>query len=289
MEQNALTTLFLPAALVLIMYGVGLDLRLADFGRVVSQPRGVVAGALAQILLIPLIGLTIAFTVPLAAPLAVGIVIIAACPGGAVSNLISYLARADVALSVSLTAISSVITVFTIPVIVNLAVRELMPDAGIELPMIWTSLKLAAVTLVPVIAGMGTRSLAPSLALRSEKTVRRLSAIFLMVVIAIAVLDHVQELPRYLRILALPLVTLNAAAIGAGWIIGRIARLDGPRIMTLMIEAGIQNGALGITIPAILIGNEEMAIPPALYGVLMLVSGVVLVVGAAWRRGRSLA
>lgn len=285
MEPNAVTTLLLPAALVLIMYGVGLDLRVSDFHRVVWQPRAVVAGTLAQIVFVPLVGLTIAYGAPLPSPLAVGLVIIAACPGGAVSNLISYLARADVALSVSLTAISSITTVVTIPIVVNFALHLFLPGEGVELPMIWTSLKLAALTILPVAAGMTTAIILPELAGRSERPVRALSALFLFIVIIVAVVDHLDELPRYLSVLALPLAILNIATIAIGWGAGRLAGLDDRSRMTLMIETGIQNGALGITIPVVLIGVEEMAIPPALYGVLMLLSGAMLaVVGNAGRR-----
>lgn len=284
MEQNVLTTLFLPGALVLIMYGVGLDLRPSDFSRIGWQPRGVIAGSIAQVLLVPVLGLMVAFTAPLSPPLAVGVVIIAACPGGAVSNLISYLSRADVALSVSLTAVSSIITVFTIPVIVNFAMNHRMPGAAAQLPMIWTSLQLAAITLLPVAAGMTTRALRPEFARRSEKAVRRSSIVFLMLVIVVAVAGNVDELPRYMKMLALPLVLLNGLAIGLGWIVGRIARLGREQVIALMIETGIQNGALGITIPAVLIGNEEMAIPPAMYGVLMLLSGALIVSLSPLRR-----
>lgn len=105
-----------------------------------------------------------------------------------------------------------------------------------------------------------------------------MSIIFLIAVIPVAVAGHVGELPRYLAVLALPLLLLNGGAIALGWIVGKMARLERSGVITLMIETGIQNGALGIAIPAVLIGNEEMAIPPAIYGVLMLFSGALLVV-----------
>ncbi len=284
MEQNALTSLLLPAALVLIMYGVGLDLRIADFARVVSQPRGIIAGTLAQMVLLPIIGVSLAFTFPLTPALAVGVVIVAACPGGAVSNLISYLAKADVALSVSLTAVSSVLTVLTIPFILNFAIRERLPELEVELPFIWTSLKLAGLTLLPVIGGMATRAARPEFAMRSEK-VRRSSVIILLIVIVLAVGANAAELPRYLRVLLVPLLALNGAAIATGWVIGKLARLDDREVWTVMIETGIQNGALGITIPAVLIGVEEMAVPPAIYGIFMLISGALLAIASPTRRG----
>lgn len=284
MEQSALTSLFLPASLVLIMYGVGLDLRVADFARIASRPRGIIAGTLAQMVFLPILGLAIALAFPLSPPLAIGLVIIAACPGGAVSNLISYLARADVALSVSLTAVSSVLTVVSIPLIINFAIRTRMPELGVELPFIWTSLKLAALTLLPVAAGMVTRAARPAFAQRSERATRRISALFLALVIAVAVGSNASELPHYLRVLIAPLILLNGTAVAIGWLIGRMAGLDDRATWTVMIETGIQNGALGITIPAVLIGVEEMAIPPAIYGVLMLFSGALLAIASPARR-----
>ena len=277
MEPSALTAVYLPIALVLIMLGVGLDLRTEDFLRVAGRPRAAVIGTGCQIILVPLSGLAIASLFALPPELAVGIVIIAACPGGAVSNLVSYLARADVALSVTLTAISSLITVFTIPVIVNLALELFIGSGGIALPVLWTSVRLTALTIVPVVIGMIVRHRKPRLAARAEPWVRRGSMVVLAGVIVLAIGDHVDRIAHFVSLVGLPLLLLNGTTIALGWIAGRLGRIEDRQVVTLMIETGIQNGALGITIPALWISNEHMAIPPALYGVLMLVTGALII------------
>lgn len=286
MEPNALTEVVLPAGLVLIMFGAGLDLRVADFARVLHRPTGALVGTAVQILIVPLVGLAIAFGLSVPRELGVGIVIISACPGGAVSNLISYLARADLALSVTLTAISSLITILTIPVIVNFALSWLMDGSRVELPLLWTSVRLTLLTLVPVLAGMAVRHYRQALADRSERIVRRTSVLLLAMVILLLIVEHLDEFSLYLRLLTLPLVLLNGATIGIGWMAAKAARLDRDQVVTLSIETGIQNGALGITIPALWIGSSVMAIPPALYGVLMLITGSVIIIVSPSRRAR---
>jgi bile acid:Na+ symporter, BASS family len=285
MQETALTAVFLPLALVLIMFGVGLDLRPESFRTLLRRPRGVAIGLCAQLLVVPALGLSIVLFWPLKPELAVGIAIIAACPGGAVSNLISYLSRADVALSVTLTALSSLVTVLTIPLIVNFALMLAMESDPVRLPLVATSLKLFALTVAPVVAGMLTRRIRPEAAQKAERFVGPLSMLFLAGVIAVAITSHSRELPEYLAILALPLVALNGAAMASGWLAGKLGALETPQRRSLLIETGIQNGALGITIPAVWIGSSEMAIPPAIYGVLMLLSGLLVIVGSRlWRR-----
>jgi bile acid:Na+ symporter, BASS family len=284
MQETALTAVFLPLALVLIMFGVGLELRPSSFQTLLHRPRAVVIGLATQLVVVPLLGLSIVVFWPLKPELAVGIAIIAACPGGAVSNLVSYLSRADVALSVTLTALSSLVTVLTIPFIVNLALSVVMGSAPVRLPLLTTSLKLFAVTVVPVAAGMLVRHCRPEASRRAERFVGPLSMLFLAGVIVVAIASHSEDLPRYLAILAFPLLALNGTAIAAGWIAGKIGGLEIPQRRTLLIETGIQNGALGITIPAVWIGSSEMAIPPAIYGVLMLLSGALVIAISRMRR-----
>jgi bile acid:Na+ symporter, BASS family len=284
MQETALTAVFLPLALVLIMFGVGLDLRPESFQSLLRRPRGVVIGLCAQLLVVPALGLSIVLFWPLKPELAVGIAIIAACPGGAVSNLISYLSRADVALSVTLTALSSLVTVLTIPLIVNVALSLAMGSDPVRLPLLATSLKLFAVTVAPVVAGMITRRIRPAAAQNAERFIGPLSMLFLAGVIAVAIASHSRELPEYLAILAFPLLALNGAAMGAGWLAGTLGSLEIPQRRSLLIETGIQNGALGITIPAVWIGSSEMAIPPAIYGVLMLLSGALVIAISRLRR-----
>jgi len=278
-EQGFLTEVLIPASLVIIMVGMGLGLDRRDFTRLLETPVSVTAGLAAQLVAVPLVAVGVTWLIPTRPVLAMGILIISFCPGGAVSNLVSHLARGNVALSVTLTAISSMVTVLTIPVLVNLALGRLMTTSvAIRMPILPTAFKLALVTILPVIVGMAIRRRAPAFAARSERAVRIGSGAFLALVIVAAVAPRIGELPRYLREVGLQLVVFNMLAMAIGWVAGSVASLDTRDRMTIAIEAGIQNGALGIAIPATLIGNPEMAVPPAIYGVLMIVTSIGFVI-----------
>ncbi|MGK7932168.1 MAG: bile acid:sodium symporter family protein, partial [Microcystaceae cyanobacterium] len=150
MESNFLTAVFLPLALFIIMLGMGLGLTIKDFTRILVDPKAVIIGLIAQLILVPLTGFLLASLFPLSPELAVGVVIIAACPGGATSNLITYLVKGNVALSITLTAISSVITIFTIPFLINLSMQQFMGEGvAFQLPFLTTVIKIAVITFIP--------------------------------------------------------------------------------------------------------------------------------------------
>ena len=156
MQSNLLTTVLLPLALAIVMLGMGLGLMPADFRRVTRQPKAVAVGLICQMVLLPLLGVLLAVLIPMQPAIAVGLIILAACPGGPSSNLMTYLARGDVALSVTLTAMSSLLTVFTIPVIANLALQHFMgQQSAIALPVGSTMLQIFLITLLPIAIGSG--------------------------------------------------------------------------------------------------------------------------------------
>lgn len=285
MQASPVVAVFVPASLVLIMFAMGMTLEAADFRRILLFPRSVATGVAAQLVLVPLCGLAVVSAIPLEPRLAAGVMIIAACPGGAVSNLVSFLARGDVALSVTLTACSSMLTLFTLPLVVNASLAWLTGQTtAVELPLLSTSAKLFALTVAPIVAGMLIRRWKPMFARRSERHLAMISAIFLAAVIVLAVSENLHALPHYLRVVGPAVVALNVTAMVAGWLLARAAGLDARQRVTIAIETGIQNGALGIAIPATFIGDAEMAIPPAIYGVVMLVTSVIV---AAIRRRRT--
>jgi BASS family bile acid:Na+ symporter len=278
MESTAITAIFLPAALVVIMFGLGLTLTADDFRRIARHPRAVFVGLLCQLVLVPAWAWLLALRADIDPRLAVGVVIIASCPGGAVSNLVTHLAGADVALAVTLTAMSSLITVLTLPIVVNLAMATMLGGAssGIALPLAATAARLFLLTVVPVLAGMELRRRRTELALRLERHVRRASAIFLAAIIIVAIGGELEKLPHYAAVLLPILLALNAGALLIGYSAGALIRIPRAQRITLAIESGIHNGALGIAIPATFIGDPEMAIPPAIYGVLMLITGAIV-------------
>ncbi len=276
MESSALTAVFLPLALFAVMLGMGLGLKLDDFTRVLVYPKAVVVGLLAQLLLLPLLGFGLVSIFPLSPELAVGVMILAACPGGPTSNLVTYLARGNVALSITLTAISSLVTIVTIPLVVNLATAALMGETtALHLPLLDTILQIAVIILVPVAMGMMLNHYRPQKAAQVERGVKRLSLGLLGLIIAGLLLQQRENVVGYFAQVGLVTLTLNLAAMAMGYLIARLARLHPSDSTAITVEVGIQNGALAIAIASAptLLNQPNLAIPAAIYSLLMFATG----------------
>ncbi|MEB3358621.1 MAG: bile acid:sodium symporter family protein [Synechococcales bacterium] len=281
MESNFLTEIFLPLALFIIMLGMGLGLTLADFKRILVEPGAVILGLLAQLLLLPLVGFILAGVFPLTPDLAVGLIILAACPGGPTSNLVTYLAKGNVALSITLTAISSLITVFTIPLVVNLAMQIFMgtgagEGTALQLPFLSTVLQIAVITLIPVSLGMVLHARAPGFAARVERGVKWLSLFFLGLIIAGLLVKERANVASFFVQVGGVTLALMVLTMALGYGIATLARLDDRSTTAITIEVGIQNGTLAIAIASAptLLNTPTMAIPAAIYSLLMFgVSG----------------
>jgi BASS family bile acid:Na+ symporter len=280
-EASALTAVLLPLALFIIMLGMGLGLTVDDFKRVVVEPRAMVLGLLAQLVMLPLVGLGLAIAFPLSPELAVGVMVLAACPGGPTSNLISYLVRGNVALSISLTAISSLVTVFTIPLVVNGAMQFFMgTGSDLQLPFGNTVLQIAVITLVPVSLGMVLHRLAPVGAARLEAGVKWLSLGFLGLIIAGLLVQERQNVVDFFVQVGLVTLTLNVVTMALGYAIGLAGRLPIPSRKAIAVEVGIQNGTLAIAVASAptLLNQPTLAIPAAIYSLLMFVTSAVFAV-----------
>ncbi|MEL6138517.1 MAG: bile acid:sodium symporter family protein [Cyanobacteria bacterium J06628_6] len=278
MESSFLTTVFLPLALFIIMLGMGLGLTLADFRRVVVEPKPVLLGLAAQLVMLPILGLLLAAVFPLSPELAVGVVILAACPGGPTSNLVSYLVRGNVALSITLTAISSLVTVFTIPLVVNLGMRQFLGEAvTLQLPFLTTVLQIAVITLIPVSLGMLLHHYLPQFAAKVEKGVKWLSLFFLALIIVGLLVKERANVAGFFAQVGVVTLTLNVLAMGVGYAIATLARLDYPSAKAITVEVGIQNGTLAIAVASAptLLNNPTMAIPAAIYSLLMFLTSAV--------------
>lgn len=285
MEANFLTDIFLPLALFIIMLGMGLSLTLEDFKRVVLYPQAVGIGLVAQLIVLPIIGFAIASLFPLEPELAVGVMILAACPGGPTSNLLTFLAGGDVALSVTLTAISSLITVFTIPLVVNFSMQTFLGQGTtIQLPFINTVLQIAVITLIPVALGMIVNKYAPGLAAKADKPVRWLSLFFLAVIIVGVLLRERNNFISYVIDVGLVTLVLNVVAMAFGFALATLTQLGEKRATAITIEVGLQNGTLAIAIASssTLLNTPTMAIPAAIYSLLMFITGA----GFAWWANR---
>lgn len=288
MESSALTTIFLPLALFAVMLGMGLGLRVEDFKRVAIYPKPVIVGLVAQLLMLPLLGFLLASLVPMDAELAVGVVLLTACPGGPTSNVITYLARGHVALSISLTALSSGITVFTIPLVVNLAMgRFLGSSTPLTLPFGATVLQIAVITVIPVGLGMLANHYRPRTAAQIERGVKWLSLSLLGVIIAgLLIQQRANVLDFFVQVGGVMLL-LNLAAMGLGYGLSRAVGLEDASATAITVEVGLQNGTLAIAIASspLFLNQPSLAIPAAIYSLLMLGTGLAF---AAWKSQRRL-
>lgn len=280
MEANLLTSVLLPLALFIIMMGMGLTLTVKDFRRVVETPKAAVIGLGAQLLLLPLVGFAIAALAPLSPELAVGLVLISACPGGPTSNLITFLGKGDVALSISLTAVSSLVTVFTIPLVVNLATTTFLGETtSLTLPFWATVAQIAGVTLVPVSLGMVLHATLPRLTRRVSGSIKWLSLAFLVLIIMGVLLREQANVISFFAQVGSVTLLLNLITMALGFAIATLARLGQARTTTITLEVGIQNGTLAITLATTLLNNSTMAVPAAIYSLLMFTTGGLF---AAW-------
>jgi bile acid:Na+ symporter, BASS family len=274
MEESVFIDVVLPLSLIVIMGGLGMSLSVADFRRVVGFPRAALVGLGSQLLLLPLVGFALATLFGLPPVWAVGLMLIAACPGGATSNLITFVSRGDTALSITLTALSSAATVVTIPLILAFSIGHFGVEAeAIRSPVGEIVLQIVAITAVPVSVGLLVRHFRPGLAERLRGTVRGASAGIFVVVLGAVIWDQRQVLVDHFFALSGVTATLNLVTMALGFLVARLFLLDMRRSVTIAIESGIQNGTLAIVIAMTILGVGEMAVPPGVYSLLMFVSG----------------
>ena len=277
MMNDPLLTIFLPAALGVIMLGLGLSLTLADFLRVARYPRPVLVGLLCQVLILPLVCFLMVKTVGLAPALAVGFMLLAASPGGTSANLFSHLAHGDVALNISLTAISSVVAILTMPLIVNLSLAYFM-ESDQAVPLRFAKvLQVFVIVLGPVAIGMLIRRYQPSFAASMDKPVRILSGLFLALIIVLAFVNDSLSAREHLAEIGLLALLFNLASMAVGYWVPRLLKLNLRQSIAIGMEIGIHNGTLAIALalsPALL-NNPTMAIPAAVYGILAFFTAAI--------------
>lgn len=279
MEQSPLISIGLPIALFVIMVGMGLTLTAADFRREARRPRGSVVGLALQLLLMPAAGFALAWALRLPPELAVGLVVLAACPGGTSSNLVTFLARGNVALSIVLTVGASLATILTLPLFVNLALAVFAGGgATVRLPLLQTVGMLVAIVLVPVGIGMAVRARRPGLALRAERAVSVFGAVVLVALIAAIAWSLRERLGELLAAAGPACIALGAVGVGLGLGVGRAVALAWRDALTTAVELGVKNGTLGLLVTLTLLGSAEAAVPSAVYGLLMYGFGVGLIV-----------
>lgn len=270
MQDSALITTGLPIALAIIMFGLGLSLTTADFARVARSPRAVVGALILQIVVLPAVafGLVLAFDLP--AMLAVGVMLLAASPGGTTANLFSHLFRGDVALNISLTAINSVLAAFSIPLITNLAIGYFDVDGELGLQFGKVA-QVIALVLVPVVIGMIVRARWEDFAKQADKPVRLFSIIVLVAVTIGAIVGERENVLDYARQVGLVTGLFCLLSLSAGYALALLLRLSRPQAIATSMEVGIHNTTIALTIALSVLDNAMVAIPAAVYSILMYI------------------
>lgn len=269
MQQSSATSLFLPIALGIIMLGLGLSLTLEDFKRVTRYPKAMTIALVSQMVLLPILCFGIAILSKLNPVLCVGLVLLAASPGGPSANLYSHLSKGDVALNISLTAVNSVLTLFTLPFIVNLAMEYFM-GAGQYIPLPFAKvIEVFVVVLVPVAMGMLIKNKAPLFAEKMNKPVKIVSALLLIIIIVSVTVREKQVLMDHSAQLGLPVLLFNILSLATGYYLPRLFNVDKKQAIAIGMEIGIHNGTLAIYIALNVLNNSAMSIPPAIYSLLM--------------------
>lgn len=279
MLDNPLLTLFLPLSLAVVMAGLGLHLAITDFRRVLSAPKAVGVALAVQSLLLPPAAFLLAATFGLPGELALGLVLLAASPGGVTANLFSHLARGDVALNITLTAINSLLALLTLPLWTALAMARFLDEAAQVPPPTGKVLEVAVLVVVPVALGMALRRWRPALADAAERPVRLLSGLLLATLITLAFVSEWDTVQAFAPVVGAACVAFNALSLLAGYALPRALRLARPQATAIGFEVGIHNGTLAIFIAIEVLGRAQATIAPAIYSLSMYVTAALF---AAW-------
>ena len=280
--MGIVTDVVLPIALAFIMFSLGLGLRFSDFARVATRPRDFLVGALSQVVLLPAVAFVLVSLWSLPPELALGVMIIAAAPGGVTSNLLTAFGRGDVALSISLTAVISLLSVITIPLIVVFAHDRFMgADAG-DVSVVEAALGVFLIVTLPALIGLMTRRLAEGFATRFQPTARHVSTLLFVLVLAGAIYQEHENALYYLAQAGPITAVLNVAMMVLAYLLARLFA-SGPRQrVAIAIECGVQNGTLAIAVATLLFGGGLATVPAATYSILMF--GTALIFIAVLRR-----
>ncbi len=283
--MDILITVILPVSLAIIMLSLGIGLTLSDFARVLKAPKAFVIGAVSQAVLLPMVTLLIVLSFDFKAETAVGLMLLSFCPGGVTSNMLSRLARGDVALSVSLTAVISLLSILTVPVLSAWAVVHFMGDAAPDVSIYALAVAMFLITTLPVLIGVSIQHFAVDLADRLEPILTRVATALFIAIILAALASNWGLFLANIGTLGPALVVLNIVLLIVGLGFARTSGLSWYQAKTISIETGVQNATLGITLAALILpvadGFSALALPSAVYGITMYIVAAPFV---AWFR-----
>ena len=276
--MGIVTDIFLPIALAFIMLSLGLGLTGADFLRIVKQPKDFFVGAISQIILLPIIAFILVSIWPISPELAIGVMIIAAAPGGVTSNILTSFARGDVALSVSLTAIVSLLCVLTVPFIIVTSLGLLgLDNVTQNISLTSMAISMFLIVTVPVIIGMIFRKFASNLALKFEPIAKKISLVLFVVVLLGAILAEKENIVSYFADAGLVTLVLNVVMMIVAFYVAQFLGTGNSQKKCIAIECGLQNGTLAIFVGTTLFGGGAFIIPAATYSLIMFVTSLVFV------------
>jgi BASS family bile acid:Na+ symporter len=279
MESSVLTTSLLPVALGIVMLGLGLSLTIADFARVLRFPKAVLVGLFAQTVVLVAIAYLLARLADLPPELAVGLMLLAASPGGATANIYSHLAHGDVALNITLTAVNSLLALVTLPLIVDASLAHFLGQDQYVPPPTRKIVEVAAIIVVPVVLGMALRAGLPRLAAALERPIRVFAVLVLAAVIVAAIVAEWERLPGFIAAVGAVCLAFNLLSMAIGYGLPRVLALPRGQAIAISMEIGIHNGTLAIFIALNVLQNAAMSVPAAVYSIIMFVTAGVF---TAW-------
>jgi len=276
--MNFVTDVILPLALAFIMFTLGLGLSIADFSNVFKKPKNFLIGLVSQLIFLPIVGLILVIIWPLPIEIAIGVMLIAAAPGGVTSNILTFFARGDVALSVSLTAVMSLLSAVSVPIVLAISIG-LIGDSSLPESISLTGIALSMFLIVtlPVLLGMGVRSFLNSLTLKIEKSARFISTLLFVLVLLGAILAERENVVSYfaqtgLVVLALNILMMLIAFYWSGFFGTGISQKK-----AIAIECGLQNGTLAIFVGTTVFGGGLYIIPAATYSLIMYLTSLIFI------------
>ena len=276
--MNIVTDLFLPLALAFIMFSLGLGLTGADFLRVAKQPKDFFVGAISQIILLPVVAFILVKIWPISPELAIGVMIIAAAPGGVTSNILTSFAKGDVALSISLTAIISLLSVITVPFILISSLNLLGSESIVQnISLVSMAMSMFLIVTVPVIIGMIFRKFAENTAVKFESFAKKISVVLFIIVLLGAILAEKDNIISYFADAGFVTLVLNILMMVIAFYVAQLLGTGIPQKKCIAIECGLQNGTLAIFVGTTLFGGGAFIIPAATYSLIMFVTSLVFV------------
>ena len=276
--MNIVTDLFLPLALAFIMFSLGLGLTGVDFLRVIKQPKDFFVGAVSQIILLPIVAFILVKIWPISPELAIGVMIIAAAPGGVTSNILTSFAKGDVALSISLTAIISLLSVITVPFILISSLNLLGSESIVQnISLVSMAMSMFLIVTVPVIIGMIFRKFSENIAIKFESIAKKISVVLFIIVLLGAILAEKDNIVSYFVDAGFITLVLNILMMIIAFYIAQLLGTGTAQKKCIAIECGLQNGTLAIFVGTTLFGGGAFIIPAATYSLIMFATSLVFV------------